>query len=137
MKSAQIVTDKLAIGLSALCAIHCLVLPLLLVMIPSLVSLNLHDEAFHFWLAMAIFPSSIFALTLGCRKHKRYQLLVIGGIGLMSLMLALVLGESHISEFGEKALTLLGGGFVALAHWLNYSMCRAPDHQTCEHSGRS
>lgn len=50
MKTAQEYTDNFAIGLSMLCAIHCLLLPLILVALPSLGALQLQNEAFHFWM---------------------------------------------------------------------------------------
>ena len=128
MKTAQGVTDKFAISLSLMCAIHCLATPLLLALLPSLAALQLDSEAFHVWLAVAVIPTSIYALTLGCKQHKRYQLLVLGSTGLVLLVLALVLGEDRIGEAGEKVLTSLGACFVAVGHWFNYRLCRTQEH---------
>lgn len=104
MKTAQEVTDKLAIGLSLMCAIHCLALTTLLALLPSLVALQLDNEAFHLWMVVAVIPSSVYALTLGCKQHKRYRLLILGFMGLTLLVMALVLGEEHIGEAGENYL---------------------------------
>lgn len=123
MKTAQMVTDKLAIGLSLLCTAHCLALPLLLVLLPSMTALQLDNEVFHFWMVVVVLPTSVYALTLGCKQHKRYQLLILGCIGLGLLILALVLGEERIGEVGEKTLTVLGTGCVAVGHWFNYRLC--------------
>mgnify|MGYP001050440352 CR=1 FL=1 len=131
MKAAQAVTDKLAIGLSLACAIHCLMLPVLLVLLPSMVALQLDNEAFHFWMVAAVIPSSVYALSVGCKQHKRYRLLFLGATGLALLVLALVLGEAQIGELGEKVLTVVGAGFVALGHWFNYRLCHALDHGDC------
>ena len=103
----------MAIGLSIACAIHCLALPVLIVMLPSVAALNLDNEAFHLWMVVAVIPCSVYALFLGCKEHNRRQLLVLAGIGLTMLVLALVLGEARIGEAGEKALTLLGAVLVA------------------------
>ena len=102
MKSHQKIADKLAIGLSLACVLHCLALPIMLVLLPSLAALNLDNEAFHLWMVVAVLPSSIYALTMGCKQHKRYQLLVWGIVGLALLVLALALGEERIGEWGEK-----------------------------------
>ena len=131
MKTAQTVTDRLAIGLSMMCVIHCLALPLLLALLPSMAALQLDNEAFHIWMVIAVLPTSIYALTLGCKQHKRYRLLFLGSIGLALLVIALGLGEEHIGEAGEKTLTVLGAGFVALGHWFNYRLCRLPRQQDC------
>lgn len=68
MRSGQSIMDKFAIGLSLACAIHCIVLPVLLVMLPSLAALQLDDEAFHIWMVAAVLPSSIYALSMGCKQ---------------------------------------------------------------------
>lgn len=132
MKTAQAVTDKFAIGLSLMCAIHCLTIPLLLAMLPSMAALQLDNEAFHLWMIVAVLPTSLYALTLGCKQHKRYRLLILGSIGLALLVLALVLGEARIGEVGEKVLTALGAGFVAVGHWFNYRLCRIEKQGSCD-----
>lgn len=129
MKTAQAVTDKLAIGLSLLCTIHCLALPLLLALLPSMAALQLDKEAFHMWMVIAVLPSSIYALSLGCKQHKRYRLFFLGSIGIALLILALALGEERIGETGEKILTVLGASFVAVGHWFNYRLCRTHNHK--------
>lgn len=131
MKTAQAITDKLAIGLSLMCAIHCLALTTLLAILPSIVALQLENEAFHLWMVAAVLPSSVYALTLGCKEHKRYRLLIWGSIGLALLVMALILGEERIGETGEKFLTLLGTGFVAVAHWFNFRLCRTQKEIDC------
>ena len=131
MSTTQAVTDKLAIGLSLGCAVHCLSLPILLALLPSMAALQLDNEAFHFWMLVAVIPTSVYALTLGCKQHKRYRLLILGFIGLGLLVLALALGEERIGEIGEKILTVIGGGFVAFGHWSNYRLCNAEKHEDC------
>ncbi|MBT3888839.1 MAG: MerC domain-containing protein, partial [Nitrosomonadaceae bacterium] len=63
MKREQMVTDKFAIGLSLICAIHCLALPLLLIILPSMIALQLDNEIFHTLIIITVLPVSIFALT--------------------------------------------------------------------------
>lgn len=129
MKISRQFMDKCSIGLSMLCTIHCLVLPILLLLIPSLTALQLDNEEFHTWMLIAVVPTSIYALTMGCKKHKRHELFVIGSLGLISLTLAVILEHDFIGEFGEKALTLLGTSLVVLAHWRNFRLCLK--HQKC------
>ena len=131
MKSLQVMTDKFAIGLSVACVIHCFALPLLLVLLPSAAALQLDNEAFHLWMVAAVLPSSLYALTMGCKKHKRYSLLLMGFAGLSLLVLALAMGEDRIGEAGEKTLTVAGAVCLALGHWFNYRLCRARDQQCC------
>jgi hypothetical protein len=125
------VIDKVSIGLSVACTVHCLALPLLLILLPSLSALPLENEAFHLWLLAAILPCSAYALTLGCKQHKRYQLLFVGGVGIALLILAVTLGETLLGEPGEKILTLFGSIIVAVGHSLNYKLCKQPQND-CE-----
>jgi hypothetical protein len=131
MKTEQVITDKMAIGLSIACAIHCLFLPVLILMLPSIVALNLDNEAFHMWMVVAVIPCSIYALFLGCKEHSRYQLFFLAFTGLVILLLALVLGEERIGEAGEKIMTVAGAALIAVGHWLNFRLCRANEHKDC------
>ena len=131
MKTLQAFTDKFAIGLSILCAVHCLILPLILILLPSLAALPLDYERFHIWMLAAVLPSSIFALTMGCKQHKRYRLLVPGFIGLSLLFAAVILGEHITGQWGEEVLTILGAGFVAAGHLQNFRLCQQQSDCAC------
>lgn len=132
MKNILALSDKLAISLSFLCTLHCLVLPLALVLMPSLAILPFQDEAFHLGMLIAVIPISAFALTMGCKQHKRYQLLLMGGIGLSILIAAVILGHDLLGETGEKVLTVIGAGFVALGHIWNYRLCQRENECGCQ-----
>ena len=97
MKTEQAITDKMAIGLSVACAIHCLFLPVVILMLPSIAALNLDNEAFHLWMVIAVIPCSIYALSLGCKEHSRYQFISWGFTGLAMLVLALALAWQLMS----------------------------------------
>jgi len=125
--TAQQITDKLSISLSLLCAIHCLAVPVMLALLPGIAALQLDNEAFHSWMLWAVIPTSIYALTMGCKQHKRFRLLVVGGTGLALLILAVMLGEDIIGEYGEKTLTLIGASLVAAGHFWNFRLCRHLD----------
>lgn len=131
MSSIQSITDKFAIGLSSICAMHCLLFPIALGLLPSLAALPLGGESFHFWMVLAVIPTSAIALFLGCKKHGRTQVLLWGVPGVLLLVLAILLGEDLIGEVGEKGLTLLGATLVSIGHFLNYRLCRSHDHCHC------
>lgn len=134
MLKLQPLSDKTAIGLSLLCTLHCLALPILLIAFPNVLSLQLNNEAFHFWMILAVIPISIFALTLGCKQHKRFQLLIIGAIGLLLLFMAIILPESLLGEQGEKILTLIGAGLIAIGHFKNFKLCQPTKECACSNS---
>lgn len=123
MKALQLFSDKFAIGLSMLCTMHCLLLPLIVALLPSLTALNLTDERFHFWMLAAALPISLYALTMGCQQHQHYRVLLLGGLGLMLLVLGVFVGPVY-GEVWEKGLTVLGASLVASGHLWNYQLCQ-------------
>ena len=129
MLNTQALADKAGITLSLLCAVHCMALPLLIVLVPSIAVLGLQDEAFHFWMVIAVIPTSAFALTMGCKKHKHFRLLAIGAVGLGLLIIAAFFGHDLLGEFWEKALTVAGASVIAFGHFYNYSLCQR--HHKC------
>ncbi len=132
MKAATGRMDKLAIGLSLACTVHCLILPVLLVVLPTLGGTALGDERFHQWLLFAVLPISIFALSIGCHRHKKSGVLVLGVLGLGALIFAVLLGHDVLGEIGEKVVSVLGASLIALGHWRNHRLCQRLDCH-CDH----
>jgi len=124
MKLNSVFTDKLAISISSLCIAHCLVLPALAVLLPSFSTLGIESEVFHLWMVISVIPTSIYALTLGCKKHSQSSVFILGLIGLSLLTMALVLGENQLGESAEKSITLVGALIIAFAHFKNYKLCK-------------
>lgn len=133
MKELPINGDKLSISLSILCALHCLALPIIITMLPATFGVFLESEAFHLWMVIAVIPVSLYAFTLGCKKHRNYSVITMGVIGLAFLVSALVLEEVLASEFAEKGLTMIGVCIIALSHFMNFRMCHKHDENChCE-----
>jgi multisubunit Na+/H+ antiporter MnhG subunit len=110
--------DALGLAISVVCMVHCLALPLIALLLPTLALRFDHttDHQLH-WLLLALAaPVSSLALWRGARRHQRWTWLKVGTAGL-ALML---LGVLH--TFGEKsevAVTMLGVSLLALAHFRN------------------
>lgn len=126
MSSLRTITNSLAIGLSGMCFLHCLIIPLVIVLLPSLAALPLENEAFHLWIVLLAIPAGLYSLTMGCKQHKRYQLLALGAFGLTLLVLAVLFGESA-GELFEKSLTVIGAIIIAYAHIQNHRLCKKTD----------
>jgi len=110
---------------------HCLAMPFAVILLPTIATLPLADETFHFWMLIAVLPISAYALTMGCKKHQRYRLLLIGGLGLCILVFAAYAGHDLLGETGEKALTVLGTTTLALGHLWNYRLCQQQERCDC------
>lgn len=121
--------DRLGIGLSVACWIHCALLPALVVASPALSGLLLNDGDFHVWLLSLILPTALLAFMLGWLRHRNVATLVVGGCGLALIVLASVqaawFGHSVLSESMEKILTSLGGLLLAMGHFRNLQLRRA------------
>ena len=127
--------DRVAICFSSLCILHCLLLPLLLVAYPIGILVTLSDEIFHQIMVFLAVPLSLVSLYVGYGHHKRNQLIVFGGIGLVILVLPLVVPHELISESGETWLTVSGALILCMAHIVNFRLCTAD--QTCERCAKS
>ncbi|WP_312780569.1 MerC domain-containing protein [Brevundimonas sp.] len=109
--------DAAAIGLSALCMIHCLALPLLAAALPFL---GLFTDApwVHWVFAATAAPIAAWSLSRPVSEGRRnWTLLVLGSIGILLLFLA---AAGLPGQDSETPLTILGGLLLATAHSLNW-----------------
>ena len=118
------ILDRSAIFLSVICAMHCLAVPLSVVMVPMASAYWFVDEHLHFLLLYLVLPTSALAIGLGCRRHRTFGVIAWGSAGLGFLVLGALLGHDRLGELGEKGLTLLGAGLVVVAHVHNFRLCR-------------
>ena len=131
MRLTQEYSDKTAISLSALCLVHCLLVPSFLVFLSGYVSLSYNNELIHYAILFIAIPVSFYALIAGVRNHKSYRFLYLGLIGIVSLILAITLGAQMWGEVGEKVLTTVGALLVAISHFKNYRLCREVECNDC------
>jgi len=126
----QVLSDKLAIAFSMVCLIHCLALPILLILLPPFSGLfALDDEMFHQWMLFAVLPISIAALMMGCLHHRSYKVFLVGSIGLSLIIISTTLGHDLLGETGEVVLSILGSMIIAFGHFRNYQLSSAR-HET-------
>ena len=125
MTSISTKFDKAAIGISALCVAHCLLLPIGLSLLPSVVIIGiLNDELFHSLLIFLILPTSLVALSLGCKLHRSWLVFLLGAVGLSILVLTALFAHDLLGEQLEKAATILGAVLIAASHAQNFRLCR-------------
>lgn len=128
MTKLQLFTDKMAISLSFLCIAHCLLLPMILILLPSIAGLlAFDDELFHRWLIYAVLPISVIALLMGYLHHRQNNVFITGSVGLVVLISVQFLTASQLGKYGEVILTLLGSCIIAYGHLRNYQLrCKKP-----------
>jgi hypothetical protein len=122
--------DKFAVSTSALCAIHCLFLPVIISVFPAIGSTAFGEESFHMWLLICVIPLSLVALTMGCKQHKNWLVAILGFIGISILVFAAAYGHELLGHDGERIVTLIGVSTIALGHLQNYKYCRRINCET-------
>jgi hypothetical protein len=106
--------DRLAIGLSALCFVHCAASVLLMAVVATAGGALLHPAIHEVGLGLAILLA-IVGLGRGYMEHRRRGPMLLGGVGIMMMATALTVPHGVI----EAGFTMLGVAFVAVAHFLN------------------
>ena len=125
--NTQLNSDKLAMALSFVCALHCLFVPSFLILSSGFLAISLDNVLVHQLLLIFVVPVSLYALLSGYRNHKISWVLLSGACGLVLLFLAVLLGSNILGDFNEKALTLMGSTIIAFSHFKNYQVCRKLD----------
>lgn len=114
--------ERIAMGASLLCLIHCLALPLVIALLPILgKALPLGPDA-HVWLLLFVAPTSGCALALGFRRHRRLYALLLGLSGLALVAAGVLL---FLDGPWETPTTVFGSLLLSLAHILNWRLRHA------------
>lgn len=143
--------DSLAIGMSLLCAMHCLLTPVLIVFLPILATTFWVHENFHLWMVLFVVPTTSAAVFMGCKKHKDKAVLILSLLG-MALLVSVAAYEvffhsevglqetAHCPHCAAKVqgnifttntlINVLGGMLLASAHVRNFLLCRK---SSCTH----
>jgi hypothetical protein len=106
--------DRLAIGLSGLCLVHCVATTILLAMLASAGGLLGAPWIHEVGLTLAMIVGS-FALGRGIFEHGFMMPSAVGGLGLGVMAGALSLGHGQT----EALYTIVGVAILALGHDLN------------------
>jgi hypothetical protein len=118
------VLDKVGIGLSALCVLHCLALPVVLVALP--LAREVVNEWVHIALLFAVVPVAGWALVSGASRHRDWRWAALGGAGVVVLMGAHPIADQLNIDVVASVLTVLGALTLAVAHVGNRRGCCTP-----------
>lgn len=117
--------DRVGLWLSSLCALHCLLTPLIMLSIPFMARYYLAHPNVHLLLAILIFPVGMIAFLSGYRHHRRKIVLALGfpGIFIVSFIPYMVHGLRW--SLPETAFMIVGSALLIAAHWKNLRSCRS------------
>ncbi len=116
--------DLTGIALSFTCLLHCLALPLVLLLAPALSRWIALPEGIHAAILLLALPAAAIAMRDGWKLHRRLMPAVIAAIGLSLLALGLSAHEGWIEaadpEAADRLLTSVGALTLAAAHLVNW-----------------
>jgi hypothetical protein len=115
--------DQLAVTLSGLCLLHCLLLPFIVAVLPFLGQFG--DDHLHAEMLIVVLPVSIIALALGYRRHRHTGVVVAGIVGLAILTIGGTIAHSAYGLLADRALTVVGSITLAVTHYRNFRLSKS------------
>jgi hypothetical protein len=109
--------DGLAVALSALCLLHCLALPLVVVGVPFLAQFS--EGHLHAQVLVIVLPLSAIALSLGFRRHRSTRIVLGGALGMLLLIVGATVAHSELGIVADRLFTISGSLVLATAHFFN------------------
>jgi hypothetical protein len=109
--------DRIGLALSGLCAVHCLVMPVLLLLLPLWHRAHAFHEALHPLMAVLLVPITLRALRGGAAGGR---LLRCG----LALVWAALPAHAFVAEGLGFLLTLAGSALLMAGHRSNLTCCR-------------
>lgn len=113
--------DRVGIGLSGVCAIHCLLVPVIVSLVPLWPTFEELHGYTHLIFFLAITPTVVLSLQ---KKHESKAVTLFLLSGVLVIFLAWFFNET-LGELGEAGITLIGSVSLIWGHWLNYKSKRA------------
>jgi MerC mercury resistance protein len=129
------IADYFGMTASALCLVHCLGMPLLL-LLPMAGFLREDAQVHHVMVFLVSLPV-LLALIPGFMTHRRIAVPLLATAGLTSFFSSVFLVGPRYGEIAETVLAVIGGAFLISAHARNRSFCRScvfgKEHGACAH----
>lgn len=114
--------DNTAIGLSGLCLVHCLALPLLAGALPLL--LPFVEGHLHVQMLVLVLPLSVVAIGIGVGRHRNARVAWGAAIGLLMLLFGATVAHEQLGVVADRAFTVSGAVVLAVAHLYNGLLTR-------------
>jgi len=111
--------DRIGITATSLCALHCILLPVLL---PALPLLGLSFLADHAWEHVFLILTAILGTVALFSGFKRYHRRLYP-FYLLFLGIAVYWQKHDFSEANHPYIILIGASLIVAAHWLNIKLC--------------
>jgi hypothetical protein len=120
------VADLAGLALSATCLIHCLALPMLLLLAPAIGHWVALPEWTHAAILTLALPAAVAAMRGGWHRHRRSAPGLVAAMGLVLLALGLAAHEGSLAGIdpaaADRLFTSAGALALAAAHIANWRL---------------
>lgn len=139
LRNRESLFSKLTIILSSVCIVHCLSMPLLILMLPTVATFL--SSTVELILILSIIPLSIASFFPRWLRHRNYNRLYIFLIGLSLIIIAQLFWHNTHSNMEFSDILGLSGLFagVIMVSGVIYTQnrhtheCSNPEHSHCHH----
>lgn len=122
--------DRIGQKASLICAIHCAIMPIILVLMPFLATSFIVTTQLE-WLLFGVSALlALFSVCWGARKHKSKMIFALLSVALLLIVAGLVShgghGEIVHQHFGWQSVLMTAGGLLlAAVHFINRRLCNS------------
>ena len=128
--AVSLLWDRLGISISTICAIHCLLLPVFVALLPLWSFGVVIHEWLHPLFILLILPTVYYASK---RSHFQRKIIRLLFGGLFLLVTGWGLGHFWIGLWFETGMTVIGSLVLIAGHWLNYRHHRVCSNKNHNH----
>ena len=124
--------DLVGVTVSGLCIMHCILLPVVLLLVPVLGTYThfLEDYTHRIFLGLVIAAAGL-SFVPGYRVHRHIWPSVIALAGI-SILGAVAMGGAHeLGHDAEPIIAGVGSCLLITAHWVNHQKCKKCTSHSC------
>jgi len=121
--TSSLLWDRFGIGVSGICAIHCLIVPVMVSILPLWTITGVIHDWVHPILILLLLPVVYFAAK---RSHYDRKITTYLIAGFLLLLIGWLAGHFWLGLLFESITTLAGSILLIIGHWSNYR-----HHSTC------
>ncbi len=118
---------KAGVWASLICAVHCTILPLLMIIVPTTGVYLFINETFEFVLLGISLLFNITNVCFGYRQHKSNKAVAVLAFGIFSFVVGRLMhhhSEGHKIHFDIFNILMISGGLLmALSSFINDKLC--------------
>lgn len=127
--------DIAGVGISVLCMLHCIAVPVVLVLFPAIgAAVVPHEDQTHAFLLAFILGVAGFAFFTGYRVHGQKKPVIWMAVGVIIVTYASFFAHEQLGHNWEPVVAIIGSLALIRAHILNHK-CKICEEHECHHQG--